>query len=54
MAVLILQFHFEIVGHVDEDGRRVDGAPQPRSEYAGGGVMAPDRDILVRWRRCDI
>ena len=47
VAVMILEYDFEVLGYIDANERKIGGQPEPRQEYGGGGVMPPDRDMLV-------
>ena len=48
VAVLVREYDFDVEGFVDGEDKKVEGPPKPRQEYAGGGVMPPDCDMMVR------
>jgi len=51
IALMILRFDFEVLGYVKMDGTRSDRGPRLDEEFAGSGVMPPDRDMRVRLRK---
>jgi len=51
IALMILRFDFEMLGYVKMDGTRSDRGPRLDEEFAGSGVMPPDRDMRVRLRK---
>ncbi len=51
VAILVLKFDLEPLDWVNHDGSKSDRAAQVTPSYAGGGILPPDRDIMVRFRR---
>lgn len=51
VALLLLEFEVEKGDFVGQDGKPVKTPPKPRADYAGGGIMPPDGDLMVRLRR---
>lgn len=53
IILLVVQFEFEFVGHVDKDGQPAARGPVPFDVESVGqlGVAQPNRDVLVRMRR---
>ena len=50
-AILVLMLDMELEKHVGLDGKTdLDKAPVPDQRYAGGGVMPPEGDWIVRIR----
>ena len=51
IALVVLRFDLEMVGYIGDSGLTNQEPPKPKQNYAGGGVMPPDKDIKVRIRR---
>jgi len=51
VALILLDFDFEVLGYVEENGKPRTKFPGLRDAYAGSGVMAIDGDIRVRMKR---
>ena len=51
LAMALLRFDFEVLGFVDEDGKKTDEFPCPGKQYPGAGALMPGGDLKVRIRR---
>ena len=53
VALVVLKFDLEMIEYLDDSGASTQGRPKPKQNYAGGGVMPPDKDLKVKLRRCE-
>lgn len=50
-ALLVLKFDIEPLNWVTLSGKQSDRPARPDENYAGAGVLPPDRDLMVNLRR---
>ncbi|KAI9783662.1 MAG: hypothetical protein M1839_003510 [Geoglossum umbratile] len=51
VALMLIKFDFEFIGYVDRSGNSSTRGPKFMEHYESGGVVQPDRDLLVRIHR---
>ena len=51
VALVLLSFHIDVLGFMNEQGKRTGNFPKIRNSYSESGIMVTDCDMIVRIRR---
>ena len=51
IALLVVNFDFELEQYVYMDGSKFDRGPKDDSEYLGVAALPPDHDVILRWKK---
>jgi len=51
VAMVLLNFEFDVLGFVDDKGKSTPKFPGLRSSYQGSGVMVASGDLSVKIRK---
>lgn len=50
-AILIMKFDFEPQQWITHEGKKSTRPARPDEDFAGSGILPPDRDLMVTMRR---